>query len=289
MNGTLNQGDLLMRVRVHAFISAIAVALTACAAAPVKSTAPVPDSAINAPRLITLEGAQNLRDIGGYRTVDGRRVKWGMIYRSADLSKLTASDLAALNDLNVHTVFDLRSTSERHSAPDAFTGHSATVSLDYSIDTHNVVAALSSAPTAESVRKAMATMYPVLLNTLQPEFRQLFTELLEGPAATLYHCTAGKDRTGLATALILSALGVPRETIYADYLMSNRFYHPANAPAMGGLSPELAATLKAVDESYLRAAFDAIDAQYGSVDGYLDRALGVDAAKIARLRTIYTE
>jgi protein-tyrosine phosphatase len=278
-----------MRVRVHALISVIVLVLAACTSAPVKSTAPGPDSALKAPRLIALEGAQNLRDIGGYRTVDGRRVKWGIIYRSADLSKLTGSDLATLNGLDVHTVFDLRSTSERHSAPDAFAGHSATVSLDYNIDAHNIVAALSSSPSPESLRKAMATTYPVLLSTLQPEFRQLFTELLEGPGATLYHCTAGKDRTGVATALILSALGVPRETIYADYMMSNRFYNPANAPAMGGLSPELAATLKAVDESYLRAVFDAIDAQYGSIDGYLDHALGVDAAKIARLRTLYTE
>jgi protein-tyrosine phosphatase len=266
-----------------------ALALGACAAAP-KPTAPVPDSALRAPRLIALEGAQNFRDIGGYRTADGRRVKWGMIYRSADLSKLTATDIANLNGLGIDTVFDLRSTGERRSAPDVFAGRSATVSLDYDVHSQAISAALRSAPTPESLRKALAATYPELLTSIQPELRQLFGQLLEGSGSTIYHCTAGKDRTGMATALILSALGVPRETIYADYLMSNRFYHPAaSSTPMGALPPELSAVLIGVDESYLRTVFDSIDAQYGSVNGYLDRALGVDATKIARLRAVYTE
>jgi protein-tyrosine phosphatase len=275
---------------VRIIIALMTIALGACAAKPVRPTTPVPDSAVHAPRVIPLQGAQNFRDIGGYRTADGRRVKWGLIYRSADLSKLTEADLAILNSLGVQTVFDLRSTSERRSAPDVFAGRSITVTLDYEINTQAISSALRSRPTAESLRSALSTTYPVLLTSLQPEYRQLFNELLGGKDATIYHCTAGKDRTGMATALILSALGVPRETIFADYLMSNRFYHPAaNATPMGGLPPELSAVLMSVDESYLQAFFDSIDAQYGSVDNYLDKALGVDAAKIARLRAVYTE
>jgi protein-tyrosine phosphatase len=279
-----------LKRQFRTLIAVSALALGACAAAPKPTTAPVPDSALRAPRLIALEGAQNFRDIGGYRTADGRRVKWGMIYRSADLSKLTASDIANLNGLGVDKVFDLRSTGERRSAPDVFVGRGATVSLDYDVHSQAISAALRSAPTPESLRKAMAAAYPELLTSIQPELRQLFDQLLEGKGSTIYHCTAGKDRTGVATALILSALGVPREMIYADYLMSNRFYHPAaSATPMGGLPPELSAVLIGVDESYLRTVFDSIDAQYGSVDGYLDRALGIGAAKITRLRALYTE
>jgi protein-tyrosine phosphatase len=279
-----------LKRQFRAVIVVAALALGACATAPKSTTAPVADSALRAPRLIALEGAQNFRDIGGYRTADGRRVKWGMIYRSADLSKLTAADVANLNGLGVDTVFDLRSTGERRGAPDVFAGRSATVSLDYDVHSQAISAALRSAPTPESLRKALAATYPELLTSLQPELRQLFDQLLEDPGPTIYHCTAGKDRTGVATALILSALGVPRETIYADYLMSNRFYHPAaSATPMGGLPPELSAVLIGVDASYLQALFDSIDAQYGSVYGYLDRALGIDAAKIKRLRALYTE
>jgi protein-tyrosine phosphatase len=279
-----------MKIHVNAFFAVTALALCACAAPPVPATVAVTDSALRAPRLIALEGAQNFRDIGGYRTADGRRVKWGMIYRSADLSRLTEADLVTLNGLGVQTVFDLRSTGERRSAPDVFAGRSTTVSLDYDINAQAIVAALRSGPTAESLRSALSSTYPELLASLQPEYRELFDRLLEGRGATIYHCTAGKDRTGTATALILSALGVPRETISADYLMSNRFYHPAaNATPVGGLSPELSAVLMGVDERYLQALFDSINAQYGSVNGYLDRALGVDAARIARLRALYTE
>jgi protein-tyrosine phosphatase len=280
-----------MKVQLRALIAATALALGACTTtATTQSTTGAADSALRAPRLIALEGAQNFRDIGGYRTADGRRVKWGMIYRSADLSKLTRPDLETVGGLGIQTVFDLRSTSERRSAPDAFTGRNPTVSLDYGTNAQAIVAALRSNPTPAAMRSALATTYPELLTMLQPEYRQLFDALLAGQGASLYHCTAGKDRTGMATALILSALGVPRETIYADYLMSNRYYHPAaNATPMGGMPPELSAVLMGVDESYLHAAFDAIEKQYGSVNGYLDRALGVDAAQIKRLRALYTE
>jgi protein-tyrosine phosphatase len=279
-----------VKVHLRALITLTALALGACATTPAPSTAAAADSALHAPRLIALEGAQNFRDVGGYRTTDGRRVKWGLIFRSADLSKLTKSDLATVSGLGVHTVYDLRSTGERRSAPDAFTGRSATVSLDYDTNAQAIAAAMRSKPTAESLRSAFASTYPELLTTLQPEYRQLFDGLLAGQGATLYHCTAGKDRTGMATALILSALSVPRDTIYADYLLSNRYYHPAaNASPVGGMSPELSAVLMGVDESYLRAAFTAIESQYGSVDAYLERALGVDKAKIARLRALYTE
>lgn len=272
-------------------LAAFALTCSACANAPAQAPAETvaADSALQAQRLIALEGAQNFRDIGGYRTQDGRRVKWGLLFRSADLSALTDADIAALNRLNVHVLYDLRSTSERRADPDAWRGPGAPVSFsrDYETD-RQIFAALRGTPTVESVHAAMRTYYPAALTALTPEYRDLFASLLEGQGATLYHCTAGKDRTGIATALILSALGLPRETIYADYLMSNRFYH-STAGAMGALPPDVAAALNGVDESYLRAAFDAIDAQYGSLNAYIERGLGVDAAGVARLRALYTE
>jgi protein-tyrosine phosphatase len=278
-----------MKFLKHGLVAAALLAFSACATAP---SAPAgPDSALNAPRVITLEGAQNFRDIGGYRTADGRRVKWGMIFRSAELSQLTAEDIALLNQLGVTTVYDLRSTGERRGAPTAWTGEGApdVVALDYEQDASAIGAALRSSPTAESVRAGMAAFYPNALTMLNAEYRDMFEGLIAGEGATLYHCTAGKDRTGIATALILSALGVPRETIYADYLMSNRYYHPAANPMMAQLPPEVVEALMGVDESYLRATFTAIESQYGTVEAYLDTQLGVDAADIARMRALYLE
>jgi protein-tyrosine phosphatase len=278
-----------MKFLKHAFIAASLLAFSACATAP---SAPAgPDSALNAPRIIALEGAQNFRDIGGYRTADGHRVKWGLIFRSAALSEVTAEDIARLNELGVTTVYDLRSTGERRSAPDAWTGEGApeVVALDYEMDSSAIGVAMRAAPTVESVRAGMASFYPSVLTTLNAEYRDMFEGLIAGEGATLYHCTAGKDRTGVATALILTALGVPRETIYADYLMSNRYYHPAANPMMAQLPPEVVQALMGVDESYLRATFDAIESQYGTVENYLDTQLGVDAADIGRMRALYLE
>ena len=266
-----------------------------------QAPAPVGDSAILAPRLVPLEGVQNFRDVGGYRTIDGRRVKWGLIYRSGELSHLTPQDLLLVTELDIDTVHDLRSVEERQSEPTAWTGPDAPriVAHDYVMDLSAMGALFQGTITAERASDAFASMYPSMLEQQRPQETALFESLLEGDGATLYHCTAGKDRTGLATALILSALGVPRETILHDYELSNRYFtggmaaregsaSAANA-AFAQLPPEVIAVFMGVDARYLREVFARIDSQYGSVEAYLDQVLSVDAADIQRLRGLYTE
>lgn len=266
-----------------------------------QAPAPVGDSAILAPRVVPLEGVQNFRDIGGYRTRDGRRVKWGLIYRSAELSHLTSADLSLVRDLDIRTVHDLRSVSERESEPTAWTGPEAprVVSHDYVMDMAAMGALFQGAVTAERAKDAFASLYPSMLEQQKPQETSLFAGLLEGDGATLYHCTAGKDRTGLATALILSALGVPRETILYDYELSNRHYTgglgardgntTSTSSALAQLPPEVVAVFMGVEARYLREVFTRIDNEYGSVEAYLDRELGVDATDIQRLKALYTE
>lgn len=252
-------------------------------------------------RLVALQGAQNFRDVGGYRTTDGRTVKWGAIYRSAELSHLTPQDIAKLQGLGIGAIHDLRTVDERRSQPTAWTGPGAPkiVAQDYSMDLSAMAKLFKGEPTAAQAREVFAASYPEMLAMQRPQQRALFEDLLKGDAPVVYHCTAGKDRTGLATALVLSALGVPRETILADYELSNRYYtggvsaagaeaDPRNA-AFLRLPPEVIRVFMGVDASYLQAVFDRIDRDYGSVDAYLDRELGVDAADVARLKTLYTE
>jgi protein-tyrosine phosphatase len=228
-------------------------------------------------------------------------VKWGLIFRSAELSHLTPDDLIKVAGLNIESVHDLRSVEERQAEPTAWTGPDAprVVAHDYVMDMSGMGALFRGALTAERARDAFAAMYPGMLEMQRPQETALFEDLLEGEGATLYHCTAGKDRTGLATALILSALGVPRETILYDYELSNRHFtggvgardgeaNQANA-AFAQLPPEVIAVFMGVDARYLRTVFDQIDSQYGSVEAYLDQKLGVDAADLARLRSLYTE
>jgi len=292
---------IIKRIVVGAVLALALGGSVNLASAVAQSPAPVGDSAILAPRLVPLEGVQNFRDIGGYRTTDGRRVKWGLIYRSAELSHLTPTDLEALGRLNVQAVHDLRSVSERQAEPTAWTGPDAPliVAHDYQLDMSAIGALFQGPVTVDRARDAFASMYPSLLDTQRPQETALFETLLNADGATLYHCTAGKDRTGLATALILSALGVPRETILYDYELSNRYFTGGIAArdgqssqaqsGMPNLPPEIMAVFMQVDARYLRATFAQIDNQYGSVEAYLDQRLGVDAAEIARLRELYTE
>ena len=288
-------------------VSALAFAALAVWPNPVFAVAQTPtpagDSAIFAPRLVPLAGVQNFRDIGGYRTLDGRHVAWGRIYRSAQLSHLTPADLTVVARLNIHTVYDLRSVSERRAEPTAWIGSSAPTILmrDYDLDLSAMAGLYQGTPTVDGARAVFVNLYATFLDTQRPQQAALFEVLLRNDGASLYHCTAGKDRTGLATAMILSALGVPRETILYDYELSNRYVsgvNPAGAAdpsqarrqaGSGRLPPDVAAVFMRVDAAYLRAVFAQIDRDYGSIETYLDQRLGVDADDIRRLKALYTE
>jgi len=129
-----------------------------------------------------------------------------------------------------------------------------------------------------------------------PEFSAIFQQLLAGHTPLLIHCEAGKDRSGLAAALILTALGVPRAQVMRDYELSNRYVtvteleqNPADRALLTHLPPATASVLAGVDPAYLNAAFQSIDQQYGSVDAYLDKALAVGPAQQAQLRSMLLE
>lgn len=287
-------------MRIVSLTLAAAIACAGVAPAMAAQGPIVQDSALLAPRLVPVSGAQNFRDIGGYRTRDGRRVKWGLIYRSAELSHLTPADLNTIGALGIHTIHDLRAVSERTKEPTAWTGPEAprVVVQDYELDLSTMAGFFGGPITADRAREAFLALYPALLESQMPQERALFTGLLEADGGTLYHCTAGKDRTGLATAMILSALGVPRDTILYDYELSNRYFAQpidsgggADGSGVGpaGLPPEVGAVFMQVDRRYLATVLDQIDLRYGSIEVYLDQELGVDAVSLERLRTLYTE
>ena len=245
-----------------------------------------------AERLVPLTGAMNFRDVGGYETEDGRFVRWGRIYRSAALSGLTPDDLAKIEALGIDYVYDLRSVGERRDEPSRWPQTGATlVSHDYELDISAFMAAFADGPSAEKVRAAMTAFYPAVVDSHKTQFRAIFAELLEGDdGAILYHCSAGKDRTGVQTALILSALGVPRETVIEDFLLSNQHHRMSGSSGpMAGMPPEVLEVLGGVERPYLEAFFAEIDRRYGGVEGYLAAELDVDAADIQRLRALYTE
>ena len=241
-------------------------------------------------RHLNLAGASNFRDLGGYATKDGRTVRWRQIFRSNHLGHLTDDDAAVLRSLGVKSAFDFRGTGERAEAlcvmPE-ITVHSLPVEPTV-VAALRTIAANGTPLSAEHAVEVMRDSYRSYVQQNTPRYRTLFAHLLEDRAPLVIHCTAGKDRTGFACALILHTLGVPDEVISEDYLLTNRFYR--RDPNSGSdLPDDVKQVLGSVQTSFLGAAFEAIDADYGDLETYLQNGLGIGAAEHAALTARYLQ
>lgn len=252
-------------------------------------------------RLVPLAQGSNFRDIGGYAGAGGRHVRWGLIYRSGASAMLTPDDLAKVKALGLHNIVDLRSDEERVLAPTKIDG------ITYSAVGYSMTALL--AGMGNGVPQNGSAIYRNFPSMLAPQLRIVFGILKRQDGPIEYNCSAGQDRTGFTTAMILSALGVPRETILQDYHLSTAyrqpqfempridparypgnpvaqmFAHYQDNPAMAKAQP-----LKEADgTAFLSGAFDEIDEKWGSVDAYLEQEVGVTAQDRAELRRLYLQ
>ncbi len=241
-------------------------------------------------RHLDLAGASNFRDLGGYPASDGRAVRWRQIFRSNHLGHLTDADVEMLRGLGIRSAFDFRGTEERAAA---LCGISEIAVHSLPIEP-TVVASLrarlaSGAPLSSAAAlDVMHDSYRNYVRQSTPSFRALFSHLLEDRAPLVIHCTAGKDRTGFACAPILHALGVPDDMIAEDYLLTNRFYR-RDPSANSDLPEQVKQVLASVQASFLAAAFEAIGADYGSLENYLSDGLGLGAPERTELQARYLE
>ncbi|WP_294204714.1 tyrosine-protein phosphatase [uncultured Sphingomonas sp.] len=278
---------------MRAGLVVIAALLTASAGVGASVPAPLLAPAPAQTRVLPLQGGRNFRDLGGYRTADGRTVKWGLLYRSGQMHDLTPAEYVALQKRGIRTVCDFRDTRERTAEPTLWPAgqRPKVLSDDYALDMSAMnIPGDPASWTHEQVVTAMTATYPKLLDQFNGQYRRMFAELLAGDVPLAFHCTAGKDRTGVAAALLLSALGVPRATIVEDYLLSNQHMAPAPAHPTGfwaKLSPQAARTFAGVDRRYIDAVFAVTDRHPGGMMGYLRDELGLGPREIAKLRTLY--
>ena len=241
-------------------------------------------------RHLDLAGASNFRDLGGYRARDGRTVRWRQIFRSNHLGHLTDADIAVLRGLGLKSAFDFRGTEERAAAIcglEEIAVHSLPVEPTVVATLRAKLAAAGTLSSADAL-EVMRDSYRNYVRLSTPSYRALFGHLLDDRAPLVIHCTAGKDRTGFACALILHALDVPDDLIAEDYLLTNRFYRrdPGHSP---DLPEEVKQALASVEASFLAAAFDAISADYGGLENYFSDGLGLGATQRARLQARYLE
>jgi protein-tyrosine phosphatase len=289
-------------VRTRLALAAILL-LLACGGAPPPDQRIVPSSLPaaqrEAHRRLPVEGAHNLRDLGGYATADGRRVKWGVLYRSDALADLSDDDLAYLERLQLRHLVDFRSDLEVERDPDRVpdSPELRVVRRPIQGDALDPTEIRELILSGEAEPRDMEALLLAANRAFVTDFGDVYAGFLHdlaepGKLPTLFHCTAGKDRAGFAAALALSALGVPRETIMRDYLRTNEFTADHTERMLTVLrivsffrtDPDSVRPLFEARRSYLEAAFDTIDEKFGGTGAYLRQGLGADDALLARIR-----
>lgn len=241
-----------------------------------------------------LARAVNFRDLGGHRNKDGREVRPGMLYRSAALWDLSPAQRRDLRALGVKSIIDFRFNTEREIHPTPWQEIGCTTYWCRDYQPPNSGGGLDSIlddpkMTEAAAHELMINAYRHLPYHVTEGFRTLFETVATGEGAFLFHCTSGKDRTGIAAALLLSILGVPEEDILKDYLASLEF-DILMSPAFRRDRPILADRLQAlkpiysVHRDYLAATFQTLAEKDGSVEGFLEKKIGVAPKTLDTIR-----
>ncbi len=245
--------------------------------------------------MIALEQGHNFRDLGGYETDDGRRIRYGRVFRSGTLALLTEDDQRQLAELGIKLICDFRTTQERRARPTRWLEPNSVdlLSRDHHGSVGELIAAMNHPETsANTMRERMIQTYRDLPFEQADTLREMFHRIASGSLPMIFHCSVGKDRTGIAAALLLSALGVPRDVVVSDYLLTEQFFEKSCQLIFAETKPSRAAIperaiwepMMRTDRAYIEAMLETVTDRHGSVDGYLRDILGWNPQRQAALR-----
>ena len=266
-------------------------------------------------RLVNLDGTDNFRDCGGYETIEGKRVKWGLLYRSDQLSNISERDITFLRNMELKTIVDYRSKSEASAAPDKEISGTNT----YSLDPNAKTAQLAAGSVDDAVNKSILdllkehkfdtdkygdpeeNMYKEYKKFIHSDssknaYRELIELILdEHNLPLVQHCRGGKDRTGFGAAIILLALGVREEWVIYDYTLTTQYRVKKNKRQMNLYKQytkdektlTLLSTLQQSKAIYMETVINEMKKTYGSIDSYLKDALGIDQNVKEKLKEIF--
>jgi protein-tyrosine phosphatase len=252
-------------------------------------------------RYLHLEGGCNFRDVGGHAAADGRTVRWGCVYRAGVLSYFTSADAERLSALGVRAICDLRRVDEREREPTRWPTPDVTTLTWADGDSAPTVTGrlMSGQPDGEGMRAAMLNLYRNLPRWMAPRVRGLFECVADGRMPVVVHCSAGKDRTGFAVAMLFAALGVSADSCMQDYVYTNEvgnfeeFFRRRRGTSLGvtddrhpllRMPAEIRRVLFAADPDYLHAALAQIDSEFGGLEPYLQQAVGLSAELRRRMQ-----
>jgi protein-tyrosine phosphatase len=256
---------------------------------------------VAAERLLPFEGTLNFRDLGGYRGRGGRRVRWGVVFRSDALSELTDADLRLVSRLGLRVVHDFRWDDERQRAPSRLPADAGLRAVVRTIgsppaEQADVLDLVMAGRMDDLGVDFMVGLYREMLAESAPTFGALLTSLAQpGQLPALFHCTAGKDRTGIAAALLLGLLGVPDDTVLDDYELSTRYRSNRRISELrprleaAGVDVERVRPFLSAQREVMETSLRELEAEHGSMLGYLTGPAGVSGPTIDRLRRLLLE
>ncbi len=242
-------------------------------------------------RHIPLEGAHNVRDLGGYESCFGGTVRWGRLYRADRLDALTPADLETIAGLGLAAVYDLRTMEERTEFPDAVPSVHVPIFAD--LPARSNVADFGSLVDHDGGVRFMTEMCSNMVRNASRQIGAiLFTLADASRSPMMFHCTAGKDRTGIVAALLLETLGVDREVVLDDFELTEQFHRPELSAAVierfvdRGFPAEAVTGLLRAPRSMMTAALEVLDDEFGGIDRYLIERGGLDADALVAIRRL---